>query len=101
VLKWMKAASEKAQRRNVERTLTRLIALANQADGVLRDGGDLSPGAQRAVVSVQKQLLGDLVGMVPLDQLRREYLDPLASNPEVTEGTRMAVQHVFDTAAKG
>jgi hypothetical protein len=101
MLKWLKRASEQAQRRNVERTLTRLVAAAEEADQKIRDsGGQLGSGDARQVNKIQRQLLTDLVGPVPVERLRVDYLDPLLSDPHVSEGARMAVRHVFDSAAR-
>lgn len=98
MFKWLKNASEKAQRNNVRRTLSRLIDTVGRCDAILVAGGALSPNQKAKVVSLQQQLLLDLTGLVPLQQLRAEFLEPLEQDPEVSEGVRMAVRHVFDSA---
>ncbi len=100
MFKWLKKASEKAQRNNVRRTLSRLVDTAQRCDLILMAGGTLPPHEKARVVSLQQQLLGDLTGLVPLHQLRKEFLEPLEQDPEVSEGVRMAVRHVFDSAER-
>ena len=100
MFKWLKKASEGAQRGNVERTLSRLVNAANDCDSTLVASGSLPAAETARVVSIQKQLLGDMSGPLSIDQLRAEFLDPLDGDPTVSEGARMAVRHVFDTAAR-
>ena len=100
LLKWLTKASEKAQRKNIERTLGVLVPVAAEADAAILRTGGINPSDVRRVSSLQRALLTDLVGPVPLPQLRAEYLNPLLTRTDVTDGVKLAVQHVFDSADK-
>lgn len=97
---WFKKASEGAQRGNVRRTLSRLVKAANHCDSILVGSGSLPAADKAQVVSIQKQLLGDMIGPLSNAQLRAEFLDPLEEDSTVSEGARVAVRHVFDTATR-
>jgi hypothetical protein len=97
---WLKRTSEKAQRSNVERTLALLISAAAEADAEILSAGAASSVLMTRIVSMQKSLLADLIGPVPLAKLREEYLHSLLADSRLSEGIKMAVQHVFDWAAK-
>lgn len=95
---WFRKMSERAQRKNVERTIEMLVRSAQEADGELLQGRAPSPAVQARVASNQRSLLVDLIGPVSLDELRDEYLRPLVSDDRFSDGVVMAVQHVFDMA---
>lgn len=100
MLKWLTKASEDAQRKNIERTLSLLVSAAAEADARILQTGSLTPSDQAKVVSLQKALLGDLIGPVPVEKLRDDYLQPLLANGTPSDGVKLAVQHVFDSAAR-
>jgi hypothetical protein len=97
---WLKRASERAQRKNIERTLAQLIPAAAEADAEILRTGAASPEKTARVVSMQKSLLADLIGPVPLAKLREEYLHQVLADTQLGEGVKMAAQHVFDWSAK-
>lgn len=101
MLNWLRKKSEEAQRRNVERTLRRLISAANEADERIQRNGGVNPADQRRVVSLQKALLKDMIGPLSLQDLEQDYLAPLLADPEAGEGARLAVEHVFESAKNG
>ena len=101
MLKWLMNASKGAQRGNVRRTVSRLVQAANGVDRRLAASGGVPLASDTAqIVSIQKELLKDMIGHLSIEELRTEFLDPLDHDPAVSEGARMAVRHVFDTAAK-
>jgi hypothetical protein len=100
MLGWIKKASEKAQRRNIDRSFKLLVDAAAAADDRLMRSPQVMPDDVARVTSLQKSLLMDLIGPVSVDDLRKEYLEPLLSNSSVSEGTKMAVSHVFDSASR-
>jgi hypothetical protein len=100
MLKWLKDASANAQRKNVARTLSLLIPAAAEADARIQQTGRPNPADVQRITSLQKSLLGDLVGPLRIDELREEFLTPVLRNPDHSDGVKTAVQHVFDTAAR-
>jgi hypothetical protein len=98
MLEWLKKASAKAQRGNVRRTVTSLVETAEEVDSRILQYGSASPADQRRVTSLQKFLLGDLVGPVTIQDLKTEFMEPIMSDEALSDGTKMAVRHVFDTA---
>ncbi len=101
MLNWLKKASERAQRRNIELALPALIEAATAADRrILESGGAVNPSDVSRVTSIQKSLYGNLIGPVAIADLRRDYLDPVLNNPNLSDGTKLAVRHVFDSFEK-
>jgi hypothetical protein len=100
MLGWLKKASGNAQRKNVSRTLSLLITAAAAADRRIAERGSSNQQDVAHITSLQRSLLGDLIGPIPLADLRNEFLDPLLHDGTVSEGVKTAVKHVFDTAAQ-
>jgi hypothetical protein len=57
----------------------------------------VSPADQSKVTSIQQTLYNDLIGPVPIDDLKREFLEPVLADPEVSGATKEAVNHVFSS----
>ena len=100
MINWLKKASTNAQRGNVRRTLTTLVQTAEEVDSRILQNGSASPADQRRVTAIQKSLLGDLVGPVTLQDLKIEFMEPILSDHTLSDGTKLAVRHVFDTAER-
>jgi hypothetical protein len=98
---WIKRASENAQRKNVERGIALLVEAANDADTrIAASGGAINSADAARVVSLQKSLLMDLIGPLSLATLRAECMDPVVARAGVSDGAKMALRHVFDTAQR-
>lgn len=100
MLNWLTKAAENAQRKNIERTLSLLLPAAAEADKRIIQTGSPTPSDQSRVKSLQKALITDLIGPVPMSQLREDYLQPVVADGALTDGAKMAVRHVFDTAER-
>lgn len=95
---WLTKASANAQRKNISRTLSLLVTAASAADRRIAQTGATNQQDVAQITSLQRSLLGDLVGPIPLADLRNEFLDPILRDSGTSEGVKMAVRHVFDTA---
>lgn len=98
MLEWLKRKAAEKQEANVRETVAALIAVANEAYATIQRLGDAFPQQHRAIVALQRRLSVNLIGPVPLDELRHRIIDPALDQPGVTEGARMAVYHVCDAA---
>jgi hypothetical protein len=97
MLNWLKKASGNAQRENVRRTLARLIDSADVVSARIDRDGYVSPADQRKVTSIQQTLYNDLIGPVPIDDLKQEFLEPVLADPTISGATKVAVNHVFSS----
>lgn len=101
VLSWLKNKSVAKQRANVERDLSALIELAEDAEKVIqRTGHPLQGRAAARITEAQKSLLWSLVGPVPLADLREQFLRPVLANQDLSESSHLAIRHVFETASQ-
>ncbi|WP_375754894.1 hypothetical protein [Corallococcus exercitus] len=100
MIAWFRKMSERAQRQNVERTIELLVRAAKEVDLELLHGRTPSEDGRRCLISMQRALLVDVVGPVPIDVLRKDYLEPILASDRFGEGEKLAVRHVFESAEK-
>ena len=100
MLKWLKKASANAQRGNVRRTLETLVRTAEEADSRIVASGTASPADKRQIASLQKSLLNDMLGPLSIRELKTEFMEPIMAQGDLSEGTKLAVRHVFETAER-
>lgn len=100
MLKWLKKASANAQRGNVRRTLDTLVRTAEETDTRIVESGTASPSDKRQIASIQKSLLQDLIGPLSIHELKTEFMEPIMEDGDLSEGAKLAVRHVFETAER-
>jgi hypothetical protein len=100
MLAWLKRKATEKQGANIRGTLEELIALANEADATIQRLGDSFPQQKKEIHRLQNKLRLDLIGPVPLEEVKQTILDPTLRNPGVTAGARIAVDHVYDSAVR-
>lgn len=98
MLGWLNTLSEKAQRGNVNRTIQTLVQAANTASDWKSTYGSIASVDAKRIVSLQHTLAKDLIGPVPLDNLRSEFLAPVLFSGEASDLAKRAVRSVFDAA---
>lgn len=98
MLEWLKNISRKQSQKNITRIVAQLIDAANEADAIIQVTASLPPEHKKRVTTLQKSLLFELNGPLPLAQVREEILEPALAASNASDGTRMAVDHVYNTA---
>lgn len=101
MLDWLKWKAAEKQERNIRETLAKLIQVSNEAAATLGRLGDAFPQQREAIRKLQNELLMDLIGPTPLDEIKQRILDPALRAPGTTDGARMAVDHVCDSRNQG
>jgi hypothetical protein len=109
MFKWLKEKAKQAAtnqcKLNIRLNTKTLVSVANRADENIRaSSGNTNDGNISDVVSAQKSLLQDIVlghsnGM-SLADIRSNIIDPILSELEVSNGAKMAVDHVLKTASE-
>ena len=97
---WLKDRSKNAQEGNTRRTIELLTKAATTAEQWAEDYGSTSPADVKRVKQLQQALYRDLIGPTPIQDLCREYLDPLLEDETVTGAAKAAVASVFDVASE-
>ena len=97
MLGWLKRKSIEKQEANIRETLGKLIQVSNEAHATIGRLGDAFPQQKEAVRKLQNQLAFDFIGPLPLDEVKHSILEPALRRPGVTEGARIAVDHVYDS----
>jgi hypothetical protein len=89
---------QKARRRSFENILDLLASLAeasNRANKDIQNSGDSTPADKALIIRLQNDLLIQLCGPLPLDRIKTDFIEPLLAGSEMTEGARLAVEHVL------
>ena len=89
---------QKARRRSFENILDLLASLAeasNRAYKDIQNLGDSTPSDKALISRLQNDLLIQLCGPLPLDRIKTDFIEQLLAGPEMTEGARLAVEHVM------
>jgi len=98
MFKWLKEKSRQKSAKNIEEILIQLINVAAEADQrIIASGGATNADDMAAVKNLQQQLYFELNGPLELDEVRAAFIDPIVSSEELSEGTKLAVTHIFDT----
>lgn len=95
---------EKARKRsaaNIAALVSELIDVSNRAEENIRRSGTTNPADIRSVRSLQDDLLIQLCGPLPLEDVKEKIIDPALAGPNVSEGAIMSVNHVYQTAMSG
>lgn len=100
MLGWLKRRAIKKQETNIRDTLAKLIHVSNEAHATIERLGDSFPQQKEAIHKLQNQLMFDFIGPMPLDEVKHRILEPALRLPGVTQGARMAVDHVHDSAVR-
>jgi len=100
MLGWLKRKAIEKQEANIRDTLGKLVAVSNEAHATIDRLGDSFPQQKEAVRKLQNQLAFDFIGPLPLDEVKHRILEPALRRPGVTEGARMAVDHIYDSALR-
>lgn len=94
---WLKRKAVELQENHVQETLAKLIQISNEAHSTIARLGHASLEQRDTIHRLQEQLRFDLIGPVPIDEIKQRILEPALRAPAVTEGARMAVNHVYDS----
>jgi hypothetical protein len=97
MFEWLKRKAADRQEANILSTLQRLIRVSNEAHSTIQQFGDASVQQKRDVRRLQETLRLDLIGPIPLAEVKTRLLEPALAAAGVSEGARMAVEHVCDT----
>lgn len=94
---WLKRKATEKQIRNTLDSLEKLIQVANEAQRSLDQVGTSTEAQRSSIHKLQKELMWNTIGPMSREELRKEVVDPLLARPEVSDGARMAVNHVFES----
>ena len=92
-----KNLSASLQKKNVDRTLVRLMAAMAVAETRKQ------PDTRRFlkvdldnVTEIQKQLIGDMIGPLSKDEIKKECFDKFLNNPKISSTEKQGLKHVLD-----
>lgn len=100
MFKWFKEAAIKKSASNIAEIVKELIETANAAHENIQKTATFNKTDRDTVRKLQKRLSIELYGPLPLSQVKKEIIDPALSGQNVSEGAKMAVNHVYDYAIK-
>jgi hypothetical protein len=109
MFKWLKEKATQAAanqcRTNIRLNTGTLVAVSNSAsEHINRSGGSTNENDIRRVVKAQEGLLKDIIlghsNGLSLEEIRNAVIDPELEKIEVSDGARLAIEHVTRTAAE-
>jgi len=98
VFGWLKNASINQQKNNIKNDLLKLINIVNISDNYFIKTGMLDNDIIKKVHSAQSNLLFSIVGPLELEDIKKEFFDPILNNENCSNGLRMSIINVYDTA---
>lgn len=108
MFRWLKkkatAAAQKQCRLNIRLNTKTLISVANRIDAkIVQSGGTVSPSDQQSAQKAQEALLTDIIlgisNGLTLEEIQASIVNPILDEEELSEGARIAVKHVLQSAA--
>ena len=109
MFKWLeKKATQAAANQcklNIRLNTKTLAAISNTADeNIVASGGATNEDDLRRVVKAQEELLKDIIlghsNGLSLEEIRNSVIGPELENIEVSDGARLAIDHVIKTACE-
>ena len=109
MFKWLKEKATQAAANqckiNIRLNTKTLVSISNTAsDHIRASGGATNEDDIRKVVKAQEDLLKDIIlghsNGLSLDEIKDAVIDPELEKIEVSDGTRLAIEHVIKTAAE-
>lgn len=100
MLGWLKRKSGEHQLRNARYGLAKLIAAANALDAAWTSKRDPTPQELAAFNKAKSDFCLDTVGPIPLEEIRRDVIDPALADPAVSDSARTAVTHAYEYMLK-
>jgi hypothetical protein len=97
VPKNFKNLSASLQKKNVDRTLVRLMAAMAVAEKRKQpDTGRFLKVDLDNVTEIQKQLIGDMIGPLSKEEIKKECFDRFLNNPKISPTEKQGLTHVLD-----
>lgn len=109
MFKWLKGKATQAAANqckiNIRLNTKTLVAISNKAsDHTRTSGGSTNEDDIRRVVRAQEGLLKDIIlghsNGLSLEEIKNDVIDPELKKIEVSDGARLAIEHVIKTAAE-
>lgn len=97
VPKNFKNLSASLQKKNIDRTLVRLMAAMAVAETRKQaDTGRFLKVDLDNVTEIQKQLIGDMIGPLSKEEIKKECFDRFLNNPKISPTEKQGLTHVLD-----
>ena len=109
MFKWLKEKATQAAANqckiNIRLNTKMLVSISNTAsDHIRASGGATNEDDIRKVVKAQGDLLKDIIlghsSGLSLDEIKNTVIDPEIEEIEISDGARLAIEHVLKTAAE-
>lgn len=99
MLNWLKQKSIQKHEENIRQCLSELVIVGRELDEILMRTGALTPAEIKRGRKVKDRLVIHLAcGPIPLGEVKAKILDPVLSDPNVTEGAKMGINHAYEYA---
>jgi len=107
MFKWLKEkatqAAAKQCKLNISLNAKTLVSVSNRADAAITASGGKSNNSDiQQVIKAQENLLKDIIlgcsNGVSLEIIKSEIINPIISGGEVSDGAKLAINHVLDSA---
>ena len=97
MLNWLKQKSMQKHEENIRQCLSELVTVGKELDENLLRTGTLTPAEIRRGRKVKDRLVIHLAGgPITLEEVKARILDPVLSDPNVTDGAKMGINHAYE-----
>lgn len=97
---WLKKKSAELQKGHIMVALVELVEVANVAHENIQRTHMPNHRDVKAVRKAKDKFIRSLWGPLPMEQVRKDFIDPLLRRQDVSHGARMAIEHAFDFVVK-
>jgi len=107
MFKWLKdkatQAAAKQCKLNISLNAKTLLSVSNHADAAITtSGGKTNNSDIQQVIKVQEELLKDIIlgcsNGLSLEIIKSEIINPIIAEGEVSDGAKLSINHVLDSA---
>lgn len=97
VLDWLKHKSRQMSEGHIRVGTAKLIAIANRVDRHLEATGYHDPQLVEMLRKQRRSLALDLCGPLSIEEVRTNIFEPALAGPDVTQGARETIEHLYNT----
>lgn len=98
MFEWFKRKSVELSKKNIKECLEELITIANRAHEHILQTGKENPSDIETVNRAKTNLIIQLCGPIPLDEVKERFINPILEGKDISEGARIAICHAYDSA---
>ena len=100
IISWFKKKAIETSEANIRECCSKLVEVSNVAwDNIQRTGTKTQKDVD-VVDKAKSNLVFELCGPIPLDEVKIKFIDPVLQDSKTSKGAKMAINHVLEQVLK-